>query len=141
MDNVSRYTWLYPLKRKSDVFPVFCAFQKLVENMFNTKIKMFQSDGGRKFDTTQLGAHFLAYGIYFQKSCLETQAQNGVAECKGRHRNEIARSFLIEANMPASFWVDAVQIAVFVANRLPTPNLEGSSSFEKLFRHSPDYNF
>jgi len=105
--------------------------------------KMFQSDGGREFDNTSLGAHFLERGVYFRKSCPETQPQNGVAEHKHRHLNEIARSFLVEAHMPATFWVEAIQTVVFVANRLrlPTPNLQGHSSFEKLFHRLPAYNF
>jgi len=114
---------------------------KIGEKYVNTKIKMFQSDDGHEFDDTQLGAHFLGHGIYFRKSCPETQAQNGVAERKHRHLNEIVRGFLIEANVPTSFQIDAVQTMVFVANCLPTPNLQGSSPFEKLFRHSLDYNF
>jgi len=143
VDDFSRYTGVYPLKRKSDFLPIFCAFQKLVENLFNTKIKMFQSDGGREFDNTSLGAHFLERGVYFRKSCPETQPQNGVAEHKHRHLNEIARSFLVEAHMPATFWVEAIQTVVFVANRLrlPTPNLQGHSPFEKLFHRLPAYNF
>jgi len=44
VDDYSRYTWVYPLKRKSDFLPTFCAFQKLMENLFDTKIKMFQSE-------------------------------------------------------------------------------------------------
>ena len=64
-----------------------------------------------------------------------------MAERKHCHLNEIARAFLNEAHMPATFWVDAIQTAVFVANRLPTPNLHGQSPFEKLFQKSPDYNF
>ena len=44
-DDFSRYTWVYPLKQKTEILSTFCAFQKLVENLFNSKIKMFQSDG------------------------------------------------------------------------------------------------
>ena len=75
----------------------------MVENLFNTKIKMFRSDRGREFDNTSLGAHFLEHGIYFRKSYPETQAQNGVPERKYRHLNEIACSCLIEVHMPATF--------------------------------------
>jgi len=38
VDDFSRFTWLYPMKNKSEVFLHFCAFQKLAENIFNTKI-------------------------------------------------------------------------------------------------------
>jgi len=86
-------------------------------------IPMFQGDGDCEFDDTPLSAHFLDHDIYFQKSCSKTQAQSGVTERKHHHLNEIAHVFLTKANMPATFWVDAIQTAVFTVNRLPTPNL------------------
>ena len=46
---------------------------------------MFQSDGGREFDNTPMGEKFTKHGIYFIKSCPDTQQQNGVAEHKHRH--------------------------------------------------------
>jgi len=44
----------------------------------------------------------------------------------------MARAFLIEAHMPAPFWVNAIHTTMFVANRLSTPNIQGQSPFEKL---------
>ena len=38
VDHFTRYTWLYPLKRKSQVLETFQAFKPLVENKFQTKI-------------------------------------------------------------------------------------------------------
>ena len=78
---------------------------------------------------------------YFRKSCSKTQAQNGAAGRKHHHLNEIVRAFLIEANIPANFWVNAIQTAVFIVNRLPTHNLQGQSPFGKLFQCLPDYYF
>ena len=43
--------------------------------------------------------------------------------------------------MPATFWVEAIQTAVFVVDWLPTPTLQGQSPFEKLFQRLLDYNF
>jgi len=58
VDDFSRYTWIYPLRSKSDFLPTFCALQKLVKNLFDTKLKIFQSDSEHEFDNTSLGAHF-----------------------------------------------------------------------------------
>ena len=69
----SCFTWIYPMKQKSDVFPHFCNFQVLVENLFNCKIKMFQSDGGLELDNLPMKTHFLKYSSYFQKSFPDTQ--------------------------------------------------------------------
>lgn len=45
IDNFSRYSWLYPMHHKSDVFNCFVNFKCLVENLFSRHIKQFQSDG------------------------------------------------------------------------------------------------
>lgn len=41
LDDYSRFTWIYPLKQKSDVLQAFIQFKNLVENQFNKKIKAF----------------------------------------------------------------------------------------------------
>lgn len=39
VDHYTRYTWLYPLHRKSDVKTTFVAYKALVENRFQAKIR------------------------------------------------------------------------------------------------------
>lgn len=46
VDDFTRYTWIYPLKLKSDVAAIVPQFIKLVERQFQKKIKSFQSDMG-----------------------------------------------------------------------------------------------
>jgi hypothetical protein len=43
IDDFSRYSWIYPLHLKSEVFAKFVQFKLLVENQFSTKIKQIQS--------------------------------------------------------------------------------------------------
>ena len=50
VDDFSRYSWIYPLYHKSIVHSQFLVFQKMVENLFNCKIKIFQHDGGRDWN-------------------------------------------------------------------------------------------
>jgi len=54
---------------------------------------------------------FTKHGIYFCKSCPDTQQQNGVAEHKHRHILEMSRSFLIDTFMPY-FWLDTTDTVV-----------------------------
>jgi histone deacetylase 1/2 len=44
IDDYSKYTWIYLIKKKSEVFQIFHDFQKLVERKFNRKIISVQSD-------------------------------------------------------------------------------------------------
>ena len=37
----SKYTWLFPLRKKSDVLSTFTEFRKKVENQFSTRIISF----------------------------------------------------------------------------------------------------
>ena len=44
IDNYSKFTWVYLLKFKSDVFQRFHEFQNLVERLFDQKIVSMQTD-------------------------------------------------------------------------------------------------
>jgi hypothetical protein len=50
----SRFTWLYLIKRKSDVFDIFVQFQKYVERLLKHKIVHDQSDWGVSIATSTL---------------------------------------------------------------------------------------
>jgi len=54
IDDYSKYTWVYLLKKKSDVFQVFHDFQYLVERKFNRKIISLQTDWGGRVSKTEL---------------------------------------------------------------------------------------
>jgi hypothetical protein len=44
IDDYSKFTWIYLLRRKSEVFQCFHDFQSLVERQFNRKIRAVQTD-------------------------------------------------------------------------------------------------
>jgi hypothetical protein len=44
VDDYSKFTWIYLLKNKSDVFQKFCEFQQLVESRFDKNILAMQTD-------------------------------------------------------------------------------------------------
>ena len=46
VDHFTRYTWMFPMKTKSQVAQLFPAFKTLVENRFKTKITTLYSDNG-----------------------------------------------------------------------------------------------
>ena len=45
----SRNTWLYLLKKKSEVFSKFKEYKALVENQIGKKIKVLRNDNGGEF--------------------------------------------------------------------------------------------
>jgi hypothetical protein len=63
VDAYSRFTWLYLLKHKSDVYDVFLQFQKHVERLLNRKIIHVQSDWGVNMRNFTLSFMVLVYLI------------------------------------------------------------------------------
>jgi histone deacetylase 1/2 len=61
IDAYSRFTWLYLLKRKSDVFYIFLQFQKHVERLLNKKIVHVQTDWGGEYH--RLNKFFADIGV------------------------------------------------------------------------------
>ena len=47
VDDFNNFTWIFPLKLKSEVRDTFIKFQTMVERKFETKIKTLQSDWGK----------------------------------------------------------------------------------------------
>ena len=47
----------------------------MVEKLFDKKIQICQSDGGKEYDNIHLLTHFQRHGIVIQKSCPHTPEQ------------------------------------------------------------------
>ncbi|GLT46299.1 hypothetical protein SLA2020_200620 [Shorea laevis] len=140
VDDYSRYTWFYPIHKKSDFFGVFLKFQKMISNQFNKTIKIFQCDGGGEFSSLAFVNHLAECGIKQQVSCPGTPEQNGVAERKHRHIVETGLTLLLHANMPSRYWVDSFSTAIFLINRMPTSVLNNKSPYYLLYGKVPDYS-
>ncbi|KAJ9556147.1 hypothetical protein OSB04_010761 [Centaurea solstitialis] len=140
VDDHSRFSWLYPLSRKSDVYKAIEVFVAFVQTQFSCKIKVFQSDGGTEFVNHRVRALFDANGTLHRLSSPYTPPQNARAERKHRHIVETGLAMLFNANLPSTFWVDAFTSAVHIINRLPTKVLDGKSPFEILYHRVPDYS-
>jgi histone deacetylase 1/2 len=139
IDAYSRFTWLYLIKRKSDVFDVFVQFQTHVERLLKHKILHVQSDWGGEYHN--LNSFFNKLGILHRVSCPHTHQQNGTAERKHRHLVETGLTLLAHASVPFRFWSDAFTTACFLINRLPTRLLQMKTPLELLLNELPDYTF
>jgi transposase InsO family protein len=54
VDDYSRYTWVFFLSDKSNVFSIFKGFAKRVENEFDFKIKKIRSDNDSEFKKSKI---------------------------------------------------------------------------------------
>ena len=137
VDHYTRYTWLYPLKQKSQVRDTFIAFKAIVENRFQTKLMTLYFENGGEF--IALRQFLSTHGISHLTSPPHTPEHNGIAERKHRHIVETGLTLLHQAVMPATYWTYAFSTAVYLMNRLPSSVLENTSPYQKLFQQTPNY--
>lgn len=137
VDHFTRYMWLYPIKTKSQVLQIFQAFKALVENRFEQKIKILYSDNGGEY--VGLRSYLAANGITHYTTPTHTPEHNGIAERRHMHIVETGMALLTHAQVPIKYWSYAFMTAVYLINRMPTPNLAQASPFRLLFQTEPNY--
>ena len=49
IDNYSRYSWIFPMKSRSEILPIYNNFAKMVETQFSKRIKTFRSDNALEY--------------------------------------------------------------------------------------------
>jgi histone deacetylase 1/2 len=65
IDDFSKFTWIYLLKKRSDVYQAFLNFQQYVEHKFDRKIVTMQTDWGVSMRSSTLSFKRLALLIMF----------------------------------------------------------------------------
>ena len=63
MDDFTRYTWVFFLVDKNNVFATFKTFIKRIHNEFETTIKKVRSDNRREFKNTKIDELYDEFGI------------------------------------------------------------------------------
>jgi histone deacetylase 1/2 len=101
IDDFSKFTWIYLLKKCSDVYQAFLNFQQYVERKFDRKIVTMQTDWGGEYE--KLNSFFQKAGIIHHVSCPHAHQQNGSAERKHRHIFEVGLALLANASMPLKY--------------------------------------
>ncbi|GKD83365.1 gag-pol polyprotein [Tanacetum coccineum] len=130
IDDYSRRCWVYPIKKKSDVFEVFKVYKARVELDFGKKIKCLRTDNGGEYTADKFDTFCRQEGIKRQFTTAYTPQQNGVAERMNRTLLERARAMLATASLGKSFWAEAVNTACYVINRSPSTAVELKTPME-----------
>jgi hypothetical protein len=96
VDDYSRFTWVYFLRDKSNVFETFKSFAILALNQFDFDIKKVRSDNGSEFKNARIDKYCDDKGI----------------------KHEFSSKYTPEYNVSDSYWAEAINIACHSSNRL-----------------------
>jgi histone deacetylase 1/2 len=119
LDDHTHYVWTFPLRHKSDVLATLLCFHAYVQTQFRTNICSFQTDNGKEFDNHAFRSFLSTHGITLRLTCPYTSQQNGRAERALRTLNHSVRALLFHADVPTTFWPDALATATYTLNRRP----------------------
>ena len=140
LDDFTNFLWTSPIANKSQVHSIFLAFRAHIKTQFERDIKCFQCDNGGEYDNKSFHQFCQLHGMTFRFSCPHTSSQNGKAERKIRTINNIIRTILAHASLPASFWHHALQMATYLLNILPNKQLAFQSPTKILYQKDPSYS-
>ena len=117
MDDFSRKTWIYFLKKKDEVFSWFHSFKALVENQTRKKIKILKTNNGTKYESNEFKYYCKEAGIKRETTTAYTPEKNGVAERKNHSIVEATRAMLHHQSLTKFLWAEAANTTMYVQNR------------------------
>jgi hypothetical protein len=116
IDDHSKKTWIYFLKRKDGVLAKFQEFKAQVENLTRRKIKVLRSDNGGEYTSKEFINFCIEAGIKKELTVPYNPQQNGVAERKNRTIIEATKAMIHDQSLPMTLWAEACMTAVYVQN-------------------------
>lgn len=138
VDDYSRKVFVFPMRRKSDVFDLFVKFKTFVENQQNKSIKTLRSDNGTEFCNNHFNSFTAKHGILHQRTVPYSPEQNGVAERMNRTIMEKVRCMLIDGDLHKQFWAEAASTAAYLINRTPCRSMKNITPEELWSKTKPD---
>jgi transposase InsO family protein len=116
VDGYSRYSWIFFLESKDEVFEHFWRLALRLNNEHPNCLNAILNDNKTKFRNAFFDQFCLEYGVDQQFSAPRVPQQNGVLERKKCTLVETARMMLDEHKTPMRFWADAINTACYISN-------------------------
>ena len=124
IDEFSRMMWLYLIKAKSEVPPIFKEFKVLSENLSGKSIKIIRTDAGGEYTSNDFESFCTNHGIMHEITASYTPQHNGLAERRNRTMMNMARCMLKEKHLSLTFWGEAMSTTAYILNKCPTKKLK-----------------
>lgn len=112
----------------------------LLENQLAQIVRIIRADKGGEFIADRFVDFCDSKEIARQLTNAETPEQNGVAEKMNRTMLERVRSMCILAKTPKSMWMEAINTAAFLVNRIPTKSQPDVTPYQLVNGNKPSLN-
>jgi transposase InsO family protein len=133
VDDYSRYSWVFFMESKDEVFEHFRSLALRLNNEHPNCLKVICSDNRTEFRNVSFNQFYLEHGVDQQFFTLCVPQQNGVMEQKNCTLVEMARTMLDDHMTTSCFWVDAINTACYISNRIFLCSILHLTPFELRF--------
>lgn len=140
LDDYTRYKVIFLLARKFQVLNAFKEFVAFMKRQTGLKVKCLKTDNGTEYCNNLFDEYLGAKGIRRELTVPGTPQTNGAAERCMQTLCQGARCNLIEANLDAAFWPQALACAGKIENCLPNSAIGGKIPAVELFGKSIRYD-
>jgi hypothetical protein len=137
VDDSSRYTHVFFLKRKNEALGKFKQFKIQTETQLDKRLKRIRTDNGLEFCSSEFEDFCTTEGIVHEKTMVYTPQQNGIAERMNRTIMDLVRSVLHETLLPKSSWAELTYSAVYIRNRLTNKHNDTMTPYEIWHQRKP----
>ena len=124
IDDFSRYTYIYLMRNKNEVFDMFKKYKTEVENRKDKRIKVLRSDRGGEYFSQEFTNYCEEIGLIHQRSAFYTPQQNGLAERKNRTLVDMLNAMIISTRLPFNLWGETLLTACYVYNRVLSKKIQ-----------------
>nr|GEU30852.1 hypothetical protein [Tanacetum cinerariifolium] len=125
-----QYKASYKTKTKDETSGILRNFITEIENLKDLKVKIISCDNECEFKNKEMNDFCTKKRIKREFSNARTPQQNRVAERRNKTLIEAARTMLADAKFPVTFWVEAVNTACYVQNRVLVNKSQNKNSYE-----------
>ena len=102
-------------------------------NQFSITPKIFCTDNTLNFVQQDVQNYCASLDVLHQTSCPRTSQQNNVVKQKHRHLLDVTRTIMLQMKVPKYLWSDAMLIASYLINRMPSTPPGGEVPFRRLY--------
>ena len=130
IDDRNKFTWIYLLKHKSEVFSIFHEFQQLVELQFSMKNLAIQSDWGVSTRNSILFSTNWRCSPCFLSSCAPAEWSSWTKA--SAHFFEVDFCLFAHGSMPLKFCDEAFLATTYLINRAPSKIIDFATPPESI---------
>nr|GEU63848.1 hypothetical protein [Tanacetum cinerariifolium] len=141
IDDYSRFTCVFFLTTKDETNGILKSFITRIENLVDHKVKVIRCDNETEFKNREMNQLCKMKGIMRQFSVAKTPQQNEVVERRNRTLIEAAKTMLADLKLPTIFWVEVVNTACYVQNRVLVVKPHNKTPYELFHGRTPTLSF